>query len=1130
MATSYGDTVNAFYLAYYGRPADPAGLAFWSAALQKNNGDFSNIVNAFATSPEATARFASVSIADRVGEIYQQLFNRAPEKAGLDFWVEAIESGRLTMANAALEIMHAAQNTDAQVSAVRQQVAAQFTAEVEKSGIAYDGDAAVQAARVLISAVTADSKPADIDALIKAGSSLVQTAHDNPAVITALANGGELSKVLSTASGQADPVGMVQALASIGKAALTDSAGLTALLRGGGVSALLDSLPAGTSLKDVANAVNEGGMAAGVEAAKPAPVVPADTTPPAAPTVELVKDTGISATDHFTSDGHVRISGIEANGNWEYSFDGTTWTTGPAADADGVAILATSANGAQTLQVRSHDLARNTSAVTTFDFTLQTTFKPTLAFRDGANGADLPGTSLLTNTDDYWVTLHGGLNAAKVVFQVSDSGQDGTWADADPTAALADGTYYIRDIVTDRAGNVGTTNALRVDMDKTAPATPTVELVQDTGASASDNVTSNGKIQIGGIEAGAIVQYSVDAGKTWTTGPAANADGVAVLDTSANGDQSLQVRAVDAAGNIGAATSFAYTLRTALNPTMIFTVDGKEVPGLDTLTVNSPDYLVHIFNSNGKGTSFDFQVSENGQDGSWTTVKDTDPLSEGLHYIRYVATDLAGNVGATNPLKLVMDLTAPAAPKVELVQDTGVSPSDNFTSDGRIKVSGIEANGNWEYSLDAGKTWTTGPAANADGVAILDTSANGPQSLQVRSHDLGRNTSAVTTLEYTLQTTFKPTLAFRDGANGADLPGTSLLTNTDDYWVTLHGGLNAAKVVFQVSDSGQDGTWTDGDPSAPLADGTYYIRDIVTDRAGNVGTTNALRVDMDKTAPATPTVELVQDTGISATDRFTSDGRVKVSGLEAKGSWEYSFDGTTWTTGPAADADGVAILATSVNGPQTLQVRSHDAAHNTSATTTFDFTLQSTFSPYLAFRDGADGADLPGTALLTNTDNFWITLHGGVGAAKVVFQVSDSGQDGTWADADMAAPLADGTHYIRDIVTDRAGNTSTTNALRVDMDKTPPPAPTGIAIVKDTGIDGDLVTTDGRFAVSGLQKDAIWQYSSDGKTWFQGGAVEADGTATGYAQALRRADAAGPHPGPGREHQQSGVAAFHARE
>jgi hypothetical protein len=909
MASNYGDTVNAFYLAYYGRPADPAGLAFWTAALEKNNGDFSTIVSAFANSQEATSRFASESVSDRVSDIYQQLFGRAPDKAGLDFWVEAIQSGRLSMANAAIEIVHGAQTSDAQTSTLRQQVAAQFTAEVKASGVAYDGAAAVQAARVLISAVNADSKPADIDSLVKAGASLVQTAHDNPAIITALANGGDLSAVLNTASGKADPVAVVQALASIGKAALTDSAGLNTLLQGGGMAGLLDSLPAGTSVKDVAAAVNQGGLSAGVEAAKPAPAIPADTAPPAAPSVQLVQDTGISATDH---------------------------------------------------------------------------------------------------------------------------------------------------------------------------------------------VTSNGKIQVSGIETGAAWQYSFDAGKTWATGAAANADGVASLDTTVNGEQTLQVRAIDAAGNISAAASFQYTLRTSLNPTMIFTVDGKEVPGLDTLSVNSPDYLVHIFNSNGKGTTFDFQVSDSGKDGSWTTIKDTDPLSEGTHYIRYVAADLAGNVGATNALKLVMDLTAPGAPKVELANDTGVSATDHITSDGHVKVSGIEANGSWEYSFD-GKTWTAGPAANADGVAILATTANGAQTLQVRSHDLARNTSDIVKLDYSLQTTFTPTLAFRDGANGADLPGATLLTNTDDYWVTLHGGLNAAKVVFQLSDSGVDGTWADADPSAPLSDGTHYIRDIVTDRAGNVGTTNALRVDMDKTAPVAPTVALVSDTGVSDTDHFTSDGHIKVSGIEAKGSWEYSVDaGKAWTAGPAANAEGVAILATTAGGPQSLQVRSIDAAHNTSAVTSFDYVLQTSYSPWLAFRDGANGADLPGATLLTNTDNFWITLHGGIDAAKVVFQTSDSGMDGTWKDADMAAPLSDGTHYIRDIVTDFAGNVGTTNALRVDMDKTAPAAPT-VALVNDTGISAtDGLTTWPEYRVSGIEAGASWEYSLDaGTTWLKGAALDANGAAIG---------------------------------
>jgi hypothetical protein len=955
---------------------------------------------------------------------------------------------------------------------------------------------------VLISAVNANSTPADIDNLVKAGASLVQTAHDNPAVITALANGGDLSKVLSTASGMADPVGMVQALASIGKAALTDSAGLDALLQGGGVSGLLNSLPSGTKLADVAAAVKEGGLAAGADVAKPpvVPTPPADTTPPPAPTVQLAQDTGASATDHITSNGKIQIGGIEAGAVWQYSVDaGKTWTTGQAADANGAATLDTAANGEQTLQVRAIDSAGNIGAATSFQYVLRTSLAPTMVFT--VDGKEVPGLDTLSvNSTDYLVHIHGTTKGTVFDFQVSDTGAAGSWTTVKDTDPLSEGTHYIRYVATDLAGNVGATNALKLVSDQTAPSAPKVELVKDTGISATDHITSDGHIKISGLEANGNWEYSVDAGKTWTTGPAADANGAAILDTTVNGPQSLLVRSHDLARNTSEVTTFDYTLRTSLTPTMIFTVDGKEVPGLDTLSVNSTDYLVHILGTT-KGTVFDFQVSDTGAAGSWTTVKDTDPLSEGTHYIRYVATDLAGNVGATNALKLVWDQTPPAAPKVELVTDSGISATDHFTNDGHVKVSGLEANGNWEYSFDAGKTWTTGPAADANGIAVLDTTANGPQSLLVRSHDLARNTSEVTSFDYTLQTNFKPTLAFRDGANGADLPGTTLLTNTDDFWITVHGGLNAAKVVFQVSDSGQDGTWHDADMAAPFSDGTHYIRDIVTDRAGNTGITNALRVDMDKTAPIAPTVALVNDSGISATDHITNDGHVKVSGLEASGSWEYSVDaGKTWTTGPAADANGIAILATTANGPQSLQVRSHDAAHNTSTVATLDYTLQTNFKPTLAFRDGANGADLPSTTLLTNTDDFWITLHGGLDAAKVVFQVSDSGQDGTWQDADMAAPFSDGTHYIRDIVTDRAGNTGITNALRVDMDKTPPPAPAAVELKTDTGVAGDGITQNGSFVVSGLAQGVLWQFSSDGKTWFQGGAVAADGTASGYAQ------------------------------
>ena len=85
MLNTHASTVNSFYLAFYGRPADVSGLEFWSAQLARTNGDFSLLIDAFATSEEARVRFSSQDTAARIDQIYQQLFNREPDRAGLDF-------------------------------------------------------------------------------------------------------------------------------------------------------------------------------------------------------------------------------------------------------------------------------------------------------------------------------------------------------------------------------------------------------------------------------------------------------------------------------------------------------------------------------------------------------------------------------------------------------------------------------------------------------------------------------------------------------------------------------------------------------------------------------------------------------------------------------------------------------------------------------------------------------------------------------------------------------------------------------------------------------------------------------------------------------------------------------------
>jgi hypothetical protein len=81
--------------------------------------------------------------------------------------------------------------------------------------------------------------------------------------------------------------------------------------------------------------------------------------------------------------------------------------------------------------------------------------------------------------------------------------------------------------------------------------------VNDTGASATDNVTYAGQIQVSGIEAGAKWQYT-DDGTNWIPGATPDANGNANAWLT-NGQHTLQVRVVDAAGNT-AVTTMPYTL------------------------------------------------------------------------------------------------------------------------------------------------------------------------------------------------------------------------------------------------------------------------------------------------------------------------------------------------------------------------------------------------------------------------------------------------------------------------------------------------------------------------------------------------------------------------------------------
>ncbi len=153
-------TIQGVYLALFGRPADPAGLAFFNGVT--NNGANLAAISALSSQKEYTDRFAGFNNNTIVNSIYQSLFNRDAEPAGLAFFVDALNKGTLNINNIAIAILDGAQGNDKTVLDAKLASANLFTAAIDTPTEvgAYQGNAAAALGRAFLADVTTTAKTA----------------------------------------------------------------------------------------------------------------------------------------------------------------------------------------------------------------------------------------------------------------------------------------------------------------------------------------------------------------------------------------------------------------------------------------------------------------------------------------------------------------------------------------------------------------------------------------------------------------------------------------------------------------------------------------------------------------------------------------------------------------------------------------------------------------------------------------------------------------------------------------------------------------------------------------------------------------------------------------------------------
>ena len=286
---------------------------------------------------------------------------------------------------------------------------------------------------------------------------------------------------------------------------------------------------------------------------------------------------------------------------------------------------------------------------------------------------------------------------------------NGTWSVT--PAALADGKYTPTVTATDAAGNTtsGTAESFTVDTSITAPtAQLPANAANDTGVSASDNITSNKTPTLTGTgDAGDTITVVI-GGQTLTTTVANNGTWSVTPAALADGKYTPTVTATDAAGNTAIATGESFEVDTKAPTATIAISDtalsmGETSPVTITFSEKVTGLTTSDFNIE-NGVLSNLTTSDGGK--TWTgTLTPTANLEDLTNVISLGAgtyTDLAGNNGteATSG-NYTIDTKAPTV----IVTIDGAPVSTSNAVDLNLEV-GFSKTVTFKFSEDIGTSFT----------------------------------------------------------------------------------------------------------------------------------------------------------------------------------------------------------------------------------------------------------------------------------------------------------------------------------------------------------------------------------------------------------------------------------------
>jgi hypothetical protein len=374
-----------------------------------------------------------------------------------------------------------------------------------------------------------------------------------------------------------------------------------------------------------------------------------DSAAPAAPPIALQSDTGSLDNDGLSRVGTMAVTGLEPDASWDYSIDGgANWSPGSGTSF----VLPEGDYPAGTILVRQTDVAGNTSAAALNGSRIEIDQSPPEPSMDEiagdgvVNAAERAAGMIIFGQSEPGAAVTVTWNGASRSVTAT---ADGLWSVAfAPSEVPDDGVTTVTASSTDRAGNAAVVVAnATVRVDTVTPPVPTIALVADTGRSGSDRVTSDGRIAISGLEAGAIWESSLDGGVSWVEGGGIQLD----LGDGSYAALGVLVRQVDAAGNASAAVDLgqALVIDTAVAEPLI-----GEIAGDGIVSAAEKEAGVAVSGSAEANAIVTIAWGDTTKTlladttGAWSaTFSAAEIPAAGTTDVSARATDVAGNVSAT---------------------------------------------------------------------------------------------------------------------------------------------------------------------------------------------------------------------------------------------------------------------------------------------------------------------------------------------------------------------------------------------------------------------------------------------------------------------------------------------------